>query len=451
VIASRSSLAATAIAVGLFSSAVASAQVPPAKPAPAPAAPAAAAPTKAPAAAPAEDEGATEPAPPAAPAPAPKPRAAAAEAEADEDEVSVSSYNLNARVETFGYIDDQAVEVLSPGVVVGAESATDGWGVSGSMLVDIVTAASSDIVSTASPRWNETRLVPGVSGHKRFQDVDVSLDGGLSLEPDYLAISAGLGVAIDLADKNVTPAFRYAFGYDVSGRQGTPFSVFSNKIHRHGLTIATSLVLDKQTIFVPTADVVLEFGDTSKPYRYLPTFSEGRAADVPNGATFEEVDRLRTPVRLDEQVPEQRQRYALSGLFARRYSSFTIRAEERLYIDSWGVMATTTDATLPVDLGSVVRIWPHARFHAQKGADFWERAYVVTPTAAGFDAPALRAGDRELGPMLGLTGGGGVRFGGATMGLSIQGDVNYSLFLDHLFATNRLAGFGGLTYELVIE
>jgi hypothetical protein len=385
-------------------------------------------------------------APPAAPAPQARPAEAKAEAEADP-----SSFNIEGRAEVLGYKDDQAVEVLSPAIAIGAESVTDGWGVTGSFLVDVVTAASADIVSTASPRWTEVRYVPGLSGHKRVDDLDIALSGGASIEPDYLAISAGLGLALDLREKTVTPALRYAFGYDVSGRVGTPFSVFSNKIHRHGITAALTLVLDKQTILVPTFDAVLEFGDTSKPYRYLPTFSEGAAESIENGASLEDVDRLRTPVRLDEQVPEDRQRYAASVLLARRFSSFTLRLDERLYIDGWGVMATTTDVTLPVDLGSFVRVWPHVRVHAQKGADFWERAYVVQPTANGFRAPALRAGDRELGPLIGLTGGGGVRFGGETMGLVVTADAFYSLFLDHLYASDRLAGFGGLSYELVIE
>jgi hypothetical protein len=361
------------------------------------------------------------------------------------------SWNLTGEAELSGYKDDQAVEVVSPAVAIGAESSTDGWGVSGSFLVDVVTAASPDIVSTASPRWSEVRYVPGVAGHKRFGDTDVSLSGGLSIEPDYLAIAAGAGVAVDLRDKTVTPALRYAFGYDVSGRAGTPFEVFSHTIHRHSITGALTLVVDKQTIFVPTADAVLEFGDTSKPYRFLPTFSPSRAEEIENGAPIEDVHRLRTPVRLDEQVPESRQRYALSGLLARRFTSITLRIEERLYADSWGVLGTTTDGTLPIDLGSFVRVWPHLRVHAQKGADFWERAYVVEPTSNGIAVPTLRAGDRELGPLVGLTGGGGIRFGGDTMSLALQADAFYSLFLDHLYASSRIAGFGALTYELILE
>jgi hypothetical protein len=382
---------------------------------------------------------------------APAKPAAKPAADDEEDEVEVAAYSLIGRAEVGGYLDDQSVEVLTPAVTVGAESVTDGWGLQGSFLVDIVTAASADIVATASPRWTETRYVPGVNGHKRWDDVDVQLGGGVSIEPDYLAISAAAGVSVDLRDKTITPSFRYAFGYDVSGRAGTPFSVFSYKIHRHGLTAATTIVLDKATILVPTFDTVLEFGNTSKPYRYLPTFTEAVAGTIANGASVDEVNQRRTQVRLNEVVPDTRQRYAGSTLFARRFDGFTLRAEERLYIDSWGVMATTTDATLPIDLGDYVRIWPHARFHAQKGADFWERAYVVTPTAAGLEAPTLRAGDRELGPMLGLTGGGGVRFGGDTMGLTLQADAFYSMFLDHLYAADRLAGFGGITYELVVE
>ena len=59
----------------------------------------------------------------------------------------------------------------------------------------------------------------------------------MSHEPDYLALGAGAGVAVDLRNKTVTPSLRYDFGYDVSGRSGTPFSVYSHTITSHAIVI----------------------------------------------------------------------------------------------------------------------------------------------------------------------------------------------------------------------
>src|SRR5262249_53235032 len=65
------------------------------------------------------------------------------------------SLSIPAGTEVSGYHDTDHVDVISPAWIFGVENPTAGWGVSGSFLVDVVTAASTDIVATASPRWRE--------------------------------------------------------------------------------------------------------------------------------------------------------------------------------------------------------------------------------------------------------------------------------------------------------
>jgi hypothetical protein len=114
-------------------------------------------------------------------------------------------------------------------------------------------------------------------------------------------------------------------------------------------------------------------------------------------------------------------------------------------------MGTTTDMTIPVDVTPSVRLWPHLRFHAQKGVDFWSRSYVVEQTAAGVVAPQLRTGDRELGPLLAATAGGGMRVGNDHLGLTISADAIYTRFLDHLFIQDRVAGFGAVVFDAEVD
>lgn len=365
-----------------------------------------------------------------------------------------SAFTFTVSAEFSGYLDTDAVEVITPEVALQAENAIDGWGVGASFLVDVVTAASADIVATASPRWTEVRYVPAINGHvKPGDDVDISADATVSVEPDYLAIGAGLGLAIDFNQKNVTPSLRYDFGYDISGRAGTPFAVFSEKIHRHGATASLALVLDKSSILIPSGTAVVEFGDTSKPYRYLPTFVPG--TEVVKGETVESVNARRTPVRISDQLPDSRQRYALALFYGRRFEDVTLRLSERAYIDSWGVFATTTDFTLPIDITDRFMLWPHLRFHFQTAAKFWERAYFVERAGDGtLIIPLLRTGDRELGPLLTGYAGLGSRIdltGDDRMGLTLKVDFMYTRFLDHLFTQGRFGGFGAATYDLVFE
>jgi len=364
------------------------------------------------------------------------------------------SFNLRIAAELTGYHDDDAVDVVSPAITVAAESPVGGWGVGAFLYVDVVTAASADIVATASPRWTEVRYVPGISGHRKLGDVDVNARGSMSFEPDYVATAVGAGASVDLLAKRVTPTLTYTFGYDISGRAGTPFADFSRRIIRHGIDGAVIVVTDKATFVGLSFTAVLESGDTSKPYRFVPMFSAEKAPQVPAGFAASAVNREREPERVLEQLPTDRRRWAIAGRLAHRFASSTLRIEERLYTDSWGVTATTTDARYLIDFGASVRAWPHLRFNAQTGADFWRRAYVSKRTSGGLEVPALRTGDRELGPLISWTLGAGARVGLGSdepWGLTVTGDVSRTKFLDHLFVVDRLGIFGGATLDVELK
>ena len=340
-------------------------------------------------------------------------------------------------LEVSAYKDNDATAVITPGVTLGVENDVAGWGIDAAFLADVVTSASVDISATASPYWTDERFAPALSGHFKVGDTTISGGGAVSVESDYIAVSANAGVAVDLAQKTVTPSFVYSFGWDLAGRRGTPYSVYSKKLQSHGLETAVSFVLNKSTILVPTATVLLEFGDSAKPYRYVPIFPDGYTPKP--GVSIAEVQshKLRA---VEERVPQSRQRYAGSALLAHRFSSATLRLDERLYGDSWGMLATTTDFLLPIDVGRMFRIWPHLRFHAQKGVDFWNIDYKATEAIGTETVPGYRAGDRELGPLLGATLGAGFRVGGDSWGLTLKGDAIYTRFLDALYITQRIAG-----------
>ncbi len=363
--------------------------------------------------------------------------------------VRADELSLRMQSEVSGYKDTNAVAVATPGMAATVENVTGGWGFGGSFLVDVVSAASADIVATASPSWIDVRYVPGASAHFGVGEADVRVAGGASVESDYVAGTGSVGVSMDFADKTITPALSYSFGYDVAGRRGTPYEVYALSLQRHGLSTSTTFVVNKSTILVPTLSAVFEIGDQEKPYRYLPTFAAGTEVDT--SASTDDINRLRTSVRLAEEVPELRQRYAGSALLAHRFGSATLRLDERLYLDSWGLMATTTDFMLPIDVGEGLRIWPHARMHLQKGVSFWQAAYEVQITPQGVVAPQLRAGDRELGPMLAGTLGAGARVGVGNFGFTAQVDAIYSRYLDHLFIQQNLAGFALVGVDVEVD
>jgi hypothetical protein len=346
------------------------------------------------------------------------------------------------------YADTDHVFVETPSISGTVSDPIRGWSVGGQYLVDVVSAASVDIVSTASRRWTEVRQEGGVQASYKPETFGAQANATVSDEPDYLSLSAGGAITQDLANKNATWLLGYAYGHDVAGRSGTPFSVFSHVIARNAFTGTLTLVLSPSTIATFIGDVILENGDQSKPYRYIPLFAPG--TQVPLGAPIDLVNSLRVSARPLEQLPLSRTRYALTARLAHRMRLATLRLEERGYADSWLMFATTTDARLLFDLGTRVEMGPHLRLHAQSAVDFWQRAYVYGP---GFQYPALRTGDRELGPLINGTAGGSIRIGigsdqtPTSWVLGFDLNATTTQYLDDLYITNRISAIGGVTLE----
>lgn len=365
---------------------------------------------------------------------------------------------VRAASETAFYVDSDQVVVATPSISATLEAPLSGWSASASYLVDVVSAASVDVLATATPRWSEVRHVMGAAGRWKPSDIAVDAHGSISSEPDYLSLSGGGVVEAELFGDNLVVFLGYAYGHDTIGRAGTPFGTFARILHKHGLTAGASVVMSRRTLLTGVADVFLESGDPSKPYRYIPMFEPGVANDVPAGASAELVDARRAEERPLEQLPTSRQRYALTGRLAHRFRGSTLRLEERLYGDSWGLLATTTDARWLFDIGRRLTLWPRARVHLQGAAAFWERAYELEVDNSGrLTPPEVRAGDRELGPLASFTGGAGVSCDiGSTAGarawvLSLTADGIFTRFRDAIYLERRSALFTALAIEARFE
>ncbi len=363
----------------------------------------------------------------------------------------------NATVELGAYDDTDHVTVFTPSIAVGIANGS-GLALRGSYLVDVVSAASVDIVSTASSRWQEVRQAGTLGAVYKPGSFGVSVDGALSSEPDYLSYGASAKLTNDFDQKNWTLTVGYGFSHDTAGRCDgslgcTPFSVFSRNIERETMSVDVAWVVGRATIAAVGADVILEDGDQSKPYRYVPMFAPDAAAAVPRGASLAYVNANRLPERPLEQLPLSRQRGALVARLANRFDTSTLRLEERLYNDSWGMLASSTDAKWIVDVGDRFELWPHARFHVQSAVSFWERAYVSSG-GPGWDLPEYRTGDRELGPLWTAQGGLGLRwfFGRSSdpraWMLGLTADAMYTSFLNDLYLTYRWSGLVATTLGL---
>jgi hypothetical protein len=362
---------------------------------------------------------------------------------------------VHAGLDVSGYTDSVATHVLTPSVRGSVVSPTAGWNVGASYLVDVVTSASPDVVAQASPRFNDVRHAVTANGGYKPGAYGIQGFGSYSEEKDYISRTLGATVVGDFLDKQWTPQLGYSYTWDLIGRSGTPYDVYSKGFKVHEFNAGSTVIMSPTSLVVLGATVQLESGDQSKPYRYIPMFERG--VSVPIGASVDEVNRARLPVKPLEQLPLDRQRFSLGARYLSRVrGAASLRIDGRGYMDTWGIKAGTADFRYMIDASPKFRWWPHLHVHGQSGTSFYQRIYGAEPEPAG-TVPMFRTSDRELSPMVGVTGGGGVRFaltepgGPVQLALFSTADVLFNYYFNALYIKTRLAVYGTIGVEADFE
>lgn len=359
--------------------------------------------------------------------------------------------NVHVGIEISGYTDTTAVNVFTPAINAAVVSPTGGWNVGGSYLLDVVSAASPDLVATASQPFHERRHAGSLGGGYKFGNVSVQAHGNVSSEPDYLSRTLGAAASTELNEKLITPRLGYNFTWDTIGYRDTAFANFNRPLVTHQIEAGVTFVVSPTTLLVTGLSFQAERGENAKLYRFVPMFPESIAGNVEAGSAASLVNDVRLNVRPREMVPDSRDRIAIGARMNRRYPFGTLRVEQRFYSDNWGIKASTTDGRLMHDLSDRLRVWPHGRLHVQTGASFYELAYAAKTEP--LDIPQYRIADREASPMLGLTIGGGARLALTSEKASTQYalvgsmDLLYNRYFASLYILSRTALWGTVGFE----
>lgn len=364
---------------------------------------------------------------------------------------------VRTALEMSAFRDTLDVLILNPLVRFNVASPTKGWSFGASYLVDVISAASPDFVSTASPTGHDMRHAIAVNGAYKPGLYGADVNAGYSTEADYISRFVGVGLLADTFDKRFTPRVGWTFAYDTISRGGTPNDVFHHNLTTNEGELSFSTVLSPKTVLLIGGTVGIERGDQSKPYRLIPMFAPSVSDKaIPPGASPDLVNSTRLPVRPYEQLPKERNRVAAGARLIRRIGPTTLRLEERLYTDTWQNKSSTTDLRWLVDASSRFTIGPHFRYHVQSGTNFFQRVYYAQ-TEPQIVLPKFRTTDRELGPMFALTGGASAwwRLSGedASLGwmLYASGDGLFDFYSNSLYIKNRQAVYGTLGVEAVFE
>ena len=360
--------------------------------------------------------------------------------------------SVRASTEVSAYTDSDAVHVLSPTVAGSVADDLAGWSIGGSYLVDAVSAASVDIVSTASSHWVERRHVGAGSASFKAGPAAVALSGGFSSEPDYLSLGGGGVISFELAEKNVMPFIGGSYGHDLVGRTGDPMNAWQ-ELNKVSIKTGVTFVVNRSTIASLSFDEILERGYLAKPYRYLPVVAPGVSVTGPGGG-------LDRPGQIAERVQRRRERSARTqsiraggsarGSFGDRDVSRRPAPLLRQLGPAGDARPTSTSTSISAAASSCGRTCAPI---SSAGVFFWRRIVEQIPNPVGpAGIPTYRAGDRELGPLYTLTGGFGIKVRlnadlKAPWTLSFQLDGIYTRYLDAVYISERRALFGALGLE----
>lgn len=277
------------------------------------------------------------------------------------------------------YSDDDSTDVVTSVTRVSADP-WEGGTVEASYLIDIISSASIDVVSSATERFDENRQAIGVGARHDFGGTVASLNYGYSHEPDYDGHGAGLGLTMELAERNATLGLSYAIELSKIGRSDDP--TFSEDLVTHVFDLSGSQILTPWLVADFGYAMAVQDGYTAKPYRYA------RAVQVVPG----DASGLTGQVVVPERHPELRFRNAFyGGLKAHVAAETAAELRYRLYVDNWGMNGHTIEALGHMgwtrNFGARLRY----RYYWQNAANFWQDLY---------DAPQkYMSRDRELSPL----------------------------------------------------
>lgn len=258
--------------------------------------------------------------------------------------------------------------------------------VSGQYYVDMVSAASVDVLATAS-EYTEERTEYSLGVDYLHEDSILSLGYTNSSENDYEANTVYFSASQEFFGGMSTITLGYARGWDDVGVAGN--DSFSEEADRQNYQLGLSQVVTRNSLVGLDLEVVTDEGFLQNPYR------RNRYID-PNDPTNFLLDQ-------PERYPETRTSFSVAAraLYYLPYRA-SIRGEFRYFSDSWGIDAQTYELAYVHALNPRWSIEGRARYYIQNEADFYSDLYAFE------NSQTHLARDKEMSAFSGTTLGGGV-------------------------------------------
>lgn len=249
----------------------------------------------------------------------------------------------------------------------------------GNYYVDMVSSASIDVVTTASP-YTEERKQWSLGMDYLRGNTTMSVGYTNSVESDFDAKTFSFAVSQDMFGDLTTLTLSYALGNDEVGRSDDDTFTRDNTRQHYG--VALSQIVTRNLITTLNFETITDEGFLNNPYRSV------RYADATSGTGYSYEPEL---------YPRTRSSNAL-GLRARYFLPYraALQGEYRYFTDTWQIDSHTAALSYIHPFGP----WTFRakfRWYDQTGASFYSDLFSRS------EATNFRARDKELSPLTSTT------------------------------------------------
>lgn len=304
--------------------------------------------------------------------------------------------------------DGGGMVIDGPSVLV-RKSAGSQVSMTGQYYVDSVSAASVDVLATAS-RYTEERTEYTLGVDYLHEDSIMSLGYTSSSENDYEANTVYFSVSQEFFGGLSTLTLGYARGWDEVGMVGN--ESFREETDRQNYQIGLSQVLTRNSLLGLDFEAVTDEGFLQNPYR------QNRFIDPNDSTNF---------LYQDERYPQTRTSLSVAtrALYYLPYRA-SIRGEYRYFSDSWGIDAHTVELAYVHPLNPRWTLEGLVRYYTQGEAAFYSDLFPFE------NSQTHLARDKELSALSGTTLGAGAVYEWKQTSIPGIQRLQFSLLVDWL-------------------
>jgi hypothetical protein len=270
------------------------------------------------------------------------------------------------------------VVIDGPSVLV-RKSVGKSVSLSANYYVDMISSASIDVITTASP-YEEERTQYSFTGDYLRGNTTLSAGYTNSTESDFDSETFSFAVSQDMFGQLTTLTLSYAFGDDIVGRSDDP--TFSRDNTRQHYGVGLTQILTRNMIAALNVEVITDEGFLNNPYRSVRYLDPGSSI----GYSFE-----------PEVYPGTRTTNAI-GIRTKYYLPYraALEAQYRYFTDTWDIESHTASIAYTHPWRDYVFTAKY-RYHDQTGAHFFRDIFSRS------EATNFRGRDKELSPLTSST------------------------------------------------